>query len=84
VWTFREMLLIRQRELGLSDAKFAHKLGLTTATWDAIRTGRRRMNVACARGAAAAFPDLREQAHRWLLFGDQPILAAEPAAVASR
>lgn len=58
----REALIERQKELGLSDSRFAALLGVSRSTWTRTRLGGIPVGRVVALGAKRAFPELREQA----------------------
>jgi transcriptional regulator with XRE-family HTH domain len=53
-----EKLEAKRKELQLSDAAFARRLGVSRPLWTAVREGKRSVGMALLRGAARAFPDL--------------------------
>lgn len=64
-----ENLIARQRDLGLSDRKFARLMGLCRVTWQLTRNGHVPLGATVARGAQRAFPDLAPDAIALLLTG---------------
>jgi transcriptional regulator with XRE-family HTH domain len=53
-----EELEAKRKELGLSDAAFARRLGVSRPLWVAVREGKRSVGMTLLRGAAREFPDL--------------------------
>ena len=62
----------RQRRLGLSDAAFARKLGVSPGLWSWTRTGKWPVGMKLLVGSLEAFRDLWPEAHLFLT-GELPI-----------
>jgi transcriptional regulator with XRE-family HTH domain len=53
-----EELEAKRKELSLSDAAFARRLGVSRPLWIAVRERKRSVGMTLLRGAAREFPDL--------------------------
>jgi len=59
--TLVTILEARQRELGLTDAAFADRLGVSRQLWAMTRAGQRAVGLLLLQGVVRAFPDLHNQ-----------------------
>jgi transcriptional regulator with XRE-family HTH domain len=53
-----DLLETKRKELNLSDAAFARRLGVSRPLWIATREGKRSVGMTLLQGTARAFPDL--------------------------
>ena len=61
-----ETLREKQKELGLTDARFSELLGVSRPTWWLVRDGRRNPGVRFLRGVIKEFPDTREAVYGYI------------------
>ena len=65
-----------QRTLGMSDAAFAAKLGLTDdSSWSLIRAGKRNMGRKTLRAVYRTFPELKDEIFEYTISEPQPTAA---------
>lgn len=59
-------LIRRQQESGETDAEYSQRLGIPRSTWTLTRQGKFTLGPRVVRAALRLWPDLREEALRWL------------------
>ncbi len=58
--TLREKLIEKQRELKLSDQRFADRLGISRQLWTKTRKGETTLGMSVLRGVLREFPSLTD------------------------
>ena len=56
----RELLVKKQRDLGLRDGEMARRLGIPRTSYNSVKVGTYRVSLFLAGAMIRAFPDLRE------------------------
>jgi transcriptional regulator with XRE-family HTH domain len=66
-----DLLEAKRKELGLSDAAFARRLGVSRPLWSATRSGTRAVNITLLRGVVRAFPEMDGDVLNYLRGGQE-------------
>jgi len=76
-----DVLRLRQKELIETDDEFAGRLGISREMWRLVRLGRTEPGRRTLRGIIAAFPELTDSVHLFILSRNASILAnmSEPS-----